>query len=92
MIKFKTIRAFSKESGYSEHAIRTKISRGVWGENEVWVRTPDNRVLINIEGFNLWAIKGQEFVQQAIQASEFPSHTKSKNVENLFPAAPLNLT
>jgi|TARA_R100000501_G_C2541055_1_gene59776 hypothetical protein len=92
MINFKTISAFSKESGYSEHAIRTKISRGVWGENEVWVRTPDNRVLINIEGFNEWAIKGQEFVKEVTQASSLPLHINTPPVENLLQAAPLNLT
>lgn len=92
MIEYKTIRQFAAESGYTEEAIRTKISRGVFRENEVWVRGPDNRVLISINGFNEWVRKGQEFVQQVTQASEFPSHTKVKNVENLFQAAPLHLT
>ena len=92
MIEYKTVRQFAAESGYTEEAIRTKISRGVFGENEVWVRGPDNRVLISIQGFNEWVRKGQEFVQQAIQASEFPSHTKGKNVEKSFQPAPLNLT
>ena len=55
MIKFKTINKFADESGYSPHAIRTKISRGIWVENSVWIKAPDNRILISIDGFNEWA-------------------------------------
>ena len=92
MIEYKTIRQFAAESGYTEEAIRTKISRGVFRENEVWVRGPDNRVLISINGFNEWVRKGQDFVQQVTQVSESLSHTKANVVENLYQPAPLNLT
>jgi hypothetical protein len=30
MVKFKTVRQFSAESGYTEEAIRAKIKTGVW--------------------------------------------------------------
>lgn len=92
MIEYKTIRQFASESGYTQEAIRTKISRGVFRENEVWVRGPDNRVLISIQGFNQWVRKGQEFEQQVTQVSESLLHTKKSYAENLYNPPPLNLT
>ncbi len=50
-----TIRKFADTAGYSEAAIRTKISRGVWLEDEVWVHSPDGRILIDVEGYGRWA-------------------------------------
>jgi len=92
MIEYKTVRQFAAESGYTEEAIRTKISRGVFGENEVWVRGPDNRVLISIKGFNEWVTKGQELNQQVQLAYKSPLHTKVSNVVSSFQVAPLKLT
>tara|TARA_R110000751_G_scaffold233844_1_gene334715 strand:- start:66 stop:344 length:279 start_codon:yes stop_codon:yes gene_type:complete len=92
MIEYKTIRQFAAESGYTEEAIRTKIKRGVFGENEVWVRSPDSRVLISIEGFNLWVRKGQEFVASVKVVSKLVSSTKRKDVDQEFGVGPLKLT
>jgi hypothetical protein len=35
MIRYKTIRQFSLESGYTEHAVRAKIRDAVWIEGRV---------------------------------------------------------
>ncbi|MFT7653307.1 MAG: hypothetical protein ACI9UU_002417 [Candidatus Azotimanducaceae bacterium] len=56
MTKFNTVKKFSSGSGYSESAIRTKIFRKVWPEDEVWVRAPDDRILIDTWGFERWAL------------------------------------
>ena len=69
MTQFTTIKKFSALSGYSEAAIRTKISRGVWLEDQVWVRAPDDRVLIDIEGYEKW-VAGQESAPVVAQASK----------------------
>lgn len=53
-LSFVTIRRFSELSGYSEGAIRTKISRGIWLEDCVWARAPDGRQLISIQGYEKW--------------------------------------
>ena len=92
MIEYKTVRQFASESGYSEEAIRTKISRGVFREDEVWVRSPDNRVLISIEGFNVWVRKGQEFLKEVLTASSSPLPTKENYADQEFGVNPLNLT
>lgn len=50
-----TIRKFAELTGYSEDAIRSKISRGDWLENLVWKRAPDHRILISVAGYDQWA-------------------------------------
>lgn len=58
MVKYKTIKQFAAESGYTESAIRTKCANGVWLEGQVWVRAPDNKPLINVEGYHAWVESG----------------------------------
>lgn len=53
-IKFLTIKKFAELTGYSEDAIRSKINRGDWLEGLVWKRAPDNRILINPDGYHQW--------------------------------------
>jgi hypothetical protein len=53
-MRYLTIKKFSSESGYSEAAIRSKISAGVWPMGEVWRRAPDGRVLVDVLGYEAW--------------------------------------
>lgn len=55
MPRFVTIEKFAELSGYTPDAQRTKIQRGVWLEGAVWVKAPDGRILIDQEGYELWA-------------------------------------
>lgn len=56
--RFVTIKKCSELTGYSEMAIRSKISDGVWLERNVWVKAPDGRVLINMDGYEAWVQRG----------------------------------
>ncbi len=60
-INWITIPGFSRETGYTEDAVRTKIKKGVWLQDRVWKKAPDGRVLISIEGYERW-VEGQESV------------------------------
>jgi len=51
-IRYVTIQRFTEESGYTENAIRTKIRDGIWRYGRVWVKAPDGRNLIDVEGYN----------------------------------------
>ena len=53
MVKYKTIKQFSLESGYSEKAIQRKREKGEWAS--VSIKAPDGRILINVEEYNKWA-------------------------------------
>lgn len=54
MVNYKTVKQFSAESGYTEAAIRAKMSDGTWTENLVWRHAPDRRVLIDVRGYEAW--------------------------------------
>ena len=56
MTRYTTIKEFASRTGYSEAAIRSKISRGSWPKNDVWIRAPDNGLLIDLDGFKRWAL------------------------------------
>jgi len=64
MLRYLTIAKFATESGYTEDAIRAKIKNGVWLEGIVWTRAPDDRVLIDIEGYEKWVQGKQASVLQ----------------------------
>ena len=53
-LRFLTIKKFSSESGYTPDAIRSKIKTGVWLKDEVWVKAPDGRILIDVMGYEKW--------------------------------------
>ena len=58
-LRYQTIRKFSSESGYTESAIRTKIRDGIWLQNRQWVKAPDGRILIYVEGYYEWVEKSK---------------------------------
>src|SRR6185369_3330703 len=71
-----TITRFAELSGYTEDAVRAKIERGVWLEGVVWLRAPDNRILIKISGYDAWA-EGQAYAPQVSARSRSTSDTKA---------------
>jgi len=57
--RYVTIQLASKKTGLSQGAIRHKKDRGVWKENSEWKRGPDNRIYIDLEGYERWVEKGR---------------------------------
>lgn len=51
MVRFVTISRASAITGYTEDAIRSKIRDGIWREDKEWIRAPDERILIDMEGY-----------------------------------------
>lgn len=54
--RFVTIAVASIVTGYSPKAIESKIGRGDWVLNKQYRKAPDNRVLIDLEGYQQWAL------------------------------------
>lgn len=54
-VRHVTIPRAAELTGYSEDAINSKIKRGEWLEGVVWIKGPDGRRLIDIEGYERWA-------------------------------------
>ena len=72
MLRYQTIHKFSKESGYSEDAINSKIRDGVWLENKVWIKAPDGRRLIDVEGYYQWVEMARASKPQAKRRLKSP--------------------
>lgn len=53
-VKYVTIKKMADFTGYTETAIRCKISNNIWREGFEWIRSPDNKPLISIKGYNEW--------------------------------------
>ena len=73
-MKYKTIKQFALESGYTIEAIKTKIKRGVWPEGLVWTKAPDNKRLINVDGFYEWVEQNTKELR-AVQNPPLKSHS-----------------
>lgn len=57
--RFVTIELAATVTGFSPSAIRTKIARGVWVGGREYVHAPDGRVLIDMRGYEKWAVTAQ---------------------------------
>lgn len=53
-------------TGFSEDAIRTNIKRGIWLEGAVWIKAPNGRILIDMEGYEAWATAGQSLQHRKV--------------------------
>ncbi|WP_434557999.1 hypothetical protein [Pseudomonas sp. Z4-20] len=78
-MRYLTIRKFANESGYTEAAIRSKISDGAWIKDQVWRRAPDNRILIDVHGFEEWVANGKsrEVLKHPLLRPPSPKISKS---------------
>lgn len=57
-MRYVTVRKFASESGYTEDAIRSKIRDGIWRLGEIWIKAPDSRTLLDVEGYKSWVEVG----------------------------------
>lgn len=53
--RYVTIAVASLVTGYSVKAVQRKIEDGVWLEGSEYLRAPDGRVLVDLEGYTRWA-------------------------------------
>ena len=81
MARYRTIKKHAEETGYTESAIRTKISRGVWLEGRVWKKAPDGTIIIDEEGYNEWVENGNGLAmnRNVLESSPFRKH-RSRSV------------
>ena len=68
-MRYLTVKKFSAETGYTEDAVRSKIRDGVWRLGDIWMRAPDGRTLIDVEGYERWVEMGGESGRFQTQAS-----------------------
>jgi hypothetical protein len=44
--------------GYSEHAVRAKIKKGIWLQGTHWRKAPDGRIFVNPAAVQRWIESG----------------------------------
>lgn len=52
--RYVRIRKFAELTGYTDKAVRCKISEGVWREGWQWRRAPDGAILVDMVGYQQW--------------------------------------
>lgn len=77
-MRYKTIAQFSRESGYSEDAVRGKIRDGTWLECKVWRRAPDGHILIDTEGFFEWVENGNGLASKPSPQAQSRSRSRTR--------------
>jgi hypothetical protein len=58
-LRYVTILRFCELSGYTKEAVKSKRRDGVWLEGCVWIKAPDGRILIDLEGYEAWVVSGR---------------------------------
>lgn len=91
MARYQTIKKFSEATGYTEHAIRAKLSKGVWPLGEIWIKAPDGHVLISVEGYEAWVESGMESGARRPPALKSVSCTKGRSVASVSHLSPAPL-
>ena len=89
-----TIERFSELTGYSELAIRSKIKRGDWRQDEQFFKAPDGRILMSLEGYARWVTKGaitKASVLRPVVASKSTFTTKARAAANDSSSSPAPL-
>lgn len=76
MLRYMTIEKFASVSGYTPDAIRTKIRDGIWQQDKVWIKAPDNRILIDTSGYEEWVETGGAL--KPVRKVALKSHSCSK--------------
>lgn len=90
--RYLTVKKFANESGYSEDAIRSKIRDGVWKLGDIWIKAPDDRVLIDVEGYETWVEMGGESSRPQPRALRSVSCIGGRGVGKGSPSSPPPLT
>ncbi|RTY75562.1 excisionase [Pseudomonas veronii] len=91
-VRYKTVEQFSRESGYTPDAIRTKIRDGIWPKHAVWKKAPDGRVLIDVEGYYSWVEMGEASAPRLQVVSRSHSNTKASGAGRGSSSSPPPLT
>lgn len=89
-VKYVLIQKFCDLTGYTRAAVETKIGRGIWLENKIWIKAPDGHRLISIEGYEAWA-EMEAFGKRLRRAMKSPSPIEEKGAEKELNSSPAPL-
>ncbi|TKR34140.1 excisionase [Luteimonas gilva] len=53
-IRYVTIKKFEELTGYTTKAVQSKMARGDWLLDREYLKAPDGRILMDLQGFERW--------------------------------------
>jgi hypothetical protein len=53
-VRYVQLRKFEEMTGYTPAAVKMKMLRNDWTEGDQFMRAPDGRILIDLEGYEKW--------------------------------------
>ncbi len=53
--RYVTIKKFEELTGYTAKAVQSKMARGDWLRDREYLKAPDGRILMDLQGFERWA-------------------------------------
>jgi hypothetical protein len=89
--RYVTVLKFCELTGYSEEAVKSKRRDGVWLKDREWIKAPDGRILIDIEGYETWVETARVCALPAAGPSESPLPPAASIAGNRI-SSPLPLT
>ncbi|TGB34869.1 excisionase [Burkholderia thailandensis] len=90
--RYVTVLKFCEMTGYTEDAVKSKRRDGVWLEGQLWVKAPDGRILIDIEGYEKWVETARVSAPLVAVRSKSPSPIRASVVASASASSPLPLT
>ena len=53
-VRYVRIARFEYLTGYTQKAVRKKIENGIWLDGKEYKKSPDGRIVIDLEGYRRW--------------------------------------
>lgn len=93
MVRFVTIKKFCELTGFSEAAVYTRKSKGVWQEGSVWRYAPDSKkILMDLQAYDAWVESGGPAASADVRSPLVPpltvTSTRSRRNNGRSPTLP----
>lgn len=89
--RYVTILKFCELTGYTEDAVKSKRRDGVWLGGQLWVKAPDGRILMDLEGYEEWVESAQRETVAAKPRAKSPPPLTATEIKNVGVSSPLPL-
>ncbi|AIO96640.1 excisionase [Burkholderia pseudomallei] len=90
--RYVTVLKFCELTGYTEDAVKSKRRDGVWLAGQLWIKAPDGRILMDLEGYEAWVESAREPAQSAAPRAQSPPPLKAPATKSGAASSPLPLT
>jgi len=80
--KYRLLSRHSELTGYSVKALERKIESGHWMYGKEYIKSPDGRIQVIVDGYNSWVESERSQSGQGKTQSSSSSHGRESNALN----------